>query len=244
LSTIGGIGPKDSNRVVFNHAGYTPQLQAQLAFLIQVKDLNKLIHRTIVDEGASICIMLMSCCKTLGSPPLSRSPTTLKAFDSHTYTPCGILSNLQIELGGKTVTVEVEVVDRPLDYNILLGRPWVYAMAAMVSTYFHMITFPHKGGITVIDQLGFFASSSKATGSILLVHGPPISLQNIGVGLFKYPSLMGTFSLPSPSQMAEVEKVETCNMISSTSSDSLKIPNNSKDDIHNEIMLRSPIEIA
>ena len=112
--------------------------------------------------------------------------------------PCGILSNLQIKLGGKIITVEVEVVDGPLDYNILLGRSWVYVMAAVVSTYFRTIAFPHKGGITFIDQLAFFASSSQDTGSIPLVHRPPLSLQSIGVGLFKDPSLMGTFSLPSP----------------------------------------------
>ena len=75
----------------------------------------------------------------------------LKAFDGIAYNPCGILSNLQIELGGKTVTVEVEVVDEPLDYNISLGWPWVYAMVGVVSMYFRTIAFPFKGGITVID---------------------------------------------------------------------------------------------
>jgi len=99
LSAIGGIDPTDSNLVVFKHKGYTPQLPAQLDFLIQVKALNKLVHRTIVDEGASTCIMSMNCWKTLGSPPLSRSPTKLKDFDGRTYRPCGILSNLHIELG-------------------------------------------------------------------------------------------------------------------------------------------------
>lgn len=57
LSTIGGIYPMDSNLVVFIHAGYMPQLPTQLAFLIQVNSLNRLIHRTIVDKGASTCIM-------------------------------------------------------------------------------------------------------------------------------------------------------------------------------------------
>ena len=71
LSTIGGIDPKDSNLVSFNHKEYDPQLPAQLDFLIQVKALNKTVHRTIIDEGASTCIMSMSCWKTLGSPPLS-----------------------------------------------------------------------------------------------------------------------------------------------------------------------------
>ena len=76
----------------------------------------------------------MNCSKTLGSPPLSHSPTTLKAFDGRTYMTFGILSNLQIELGGKLVTVDIEVVDGILDYNVLLGRPWVYAMVVVVST--------------------------------------------------------------------------------------------------------------
>ena len=56
------------------------------------------------------------------------------------------------------MNIDVEVVDGPLDYNILLARPWVYAMNAIVSTYFRMIAFPHKGTITVINQLSFFAS--------------------------------------------------------------------------------------
>lgn len=55
---------------------------------------------------------------------------------------------------------------------------------------------------------------------------------------------MGTFSLPSPSNLLEVEKVETCNMISSTSSNFGKITNSSKVDSNNEIMPLSPIELA
>ena len=55
-------------------------------------------------------------------------------------------------LGGKTVEIDVEVIDRNLDYNILLGRPWIYAMAAVVSTYFMNIAFPFQGGITIVDQ--------------------------------------------------------------------------------------------
>jgi len=100
----------------------------------------------------------------------------LKAFDGRTYKPCGIINNLQVELGGKTVSIDVEVVDGPLDYNILLGRPWVYAMTAIVSTYFRMIVFPHKGTITVINQLSFFASTSQVTGSVLYIHLPQLEI--------------------------------------------------------------------
>jgi len=142
LLAIGGIDPTDSNLVAFNHKGYEPRLPAQLAFLIQVKALHNTVHRTIIDEEASTCIMSMICWKTLGSPPLSRSSTMLKAFDGRTYTPYGILGNLQVELGGKTVEIDVEVIDENLDYNILLGRPCIYAMAAVVSTYLRKIAFP------------------------------------------------------------------------------------------------------
>jgi len=82
-------------------------------------------------------------------------------FDGRTCTLYGILSNFQVELGVKTVEIEVEVIDGNLDYNILLGRPSIYTMAAVVSTYFRKIAFPSQGGITIIDKLTFLPNNSK-----------------------------------------------------------------------------------
>ena len=67
--------------------------------------------------------MSLNCWKSFGLPWLSQSSTMMKAFDGCTYKPCGIINNLHVELGGKIVNVDVEVVDGPLNYNILLGRP-------------------------------------------------------------------------------------------------------------------------
>ena len=61
-------------------------------------------------------------------------------------------------------------------------------------------------------------NNSQAIGSIQLIHGSSQSPQNVGVGFLKDPSLMGTFSLPPPSNLAKVATVGTCHMISSTSS--------------------------
>ena len=99
---------------------------------------------------------------------------TLKAFDGRTYKPCGIINNLQVELGGKIVSIDVEVVDGPIYYNILLGRPWVYAMTTIVSTYFRMVAFPHKGTITVINQLSLLSSTSQVIGSVPYIHLPQL----------------------------------------------------------------------
>ena len=56
----------------------------------------------------------------------------MKAFNGRTYKTCGILNSLQVELGGKIVSIEVEVTDRPLDYNLILGHTRVYAMSAVI----------------------------------------------------------------------------------------------------------------
>ena len=58
-------------------------------------------------------------------------------------------------MGGKTVFIDVMVVQDPLDFDLLLERDYVYAMKAIVSTLFRVIYFPHNGLIVAIDQLSF-----------------------------------------------------------------------------------------
>jgi hypothetical protein len=90
----------------------------------------------VVDEGASTCVMSLSCWKSIGQPELSLSPTLLTTFDGRSFRPHGIIPSFPVQLGGKTVCVKVEVVDSPIDYNLLLGRSWTYAMQVVVSTIF------------------------------------------------------------------------------------------------------------
>ena len=66
--------------------------------------------------------MSLACCKDLGFPKLSKSATMLTVFDGISFRLHNILPSLKVRLGGKTVAIEVEVVDAPLDYNLLLGR--------------------------------------------------------------------------------------------------------------------------
>lgn len=108
-----------------------------------------------------------------------------------------------MELGSKAVFVEVEVIDGPLDYNILLGHTWVYAIAIIIWNYFRIITFPHKHGIVAIDQLTFFTSDSNVTGSVPLVGESLHSYQHVGVALLKDSSSYGKLFAPSssPSQL-------------------------------------------
>ena len=90
----------------------------------------------------------------------------LKAFDGQGFHPFGILQDLPIGVEGKIVNLDVEVVDAPLDYNLLLGRSWTYAMTAVVSSVFRLIKFPYQGRIVTIDQLTYFSSDPASTETI------------------------------------------------------------------------------
>ena len=67
----------------------------------------------------------------------------------------GILLQFPITLEGKTVCIDVMVVQSPLDFNMLIGCDYVYTMKDVVSTLFRVMHFPHDGKIVTIDQLSF-----------------------------------------------------------------------------------------
>jgi hypothetical protein len=96
------------------------------------------------------------------------------------------------------VCIEVEVVDVPLDYNLLLGRSWTYAIHAVVATLFWVLLFPHEGQIITIDQLSFCRPDpSSGASTIPMIDNPQPNVVNVGVGLC--PPLMGTFDDLRPS---------------------------------------------
>ena len=87
------------------------------------------------------------------------------AFNRRTTAPLGTPPCLRITLGGKTICIDVMVVQGPLDFNLLLGRDYVYAMKAVVSTLFRVMHFPHDGNIVTIDQLSFVTLDHRITPS-------------------------------------------------------------------------------
>ena len=109
------------------------------------------ILRTIVDEGASVSILSSTTWKDLGSPHLVLATDQILVFNRIPTPPLGTLPYLPIMLGGKTVYIDVMVVQGPLDFNMLLGHDYVYAMKSVVSRIFRVMHFPHDGKIVTID---------------------------------------------------------------------------------------------
>jgi len=92
----------------------------------------------------------------LGSPELTPSAISLEAYDGRPSKPQGLYQNVPVKLGGKKVYIDIEVIDAPLDYNIILGRSFMYAMNAVASSVFHLLMFPLDGRVVTIDQLTFY----------------------------------------------------------------------------------------
>jgi hypothetical protein len=85
-----------------------------MEFQIHVEYTKITIERIVIDEGALTCVMSLSYWKSIGSPPLSQSMNILIALDGNYFRPHEILPSFPVQLGGKTVEVNVELVDVPL----------------------------------------------------------------------------------------------------------------------------------
>jgi hypothetical protein len=122
-----------------------PRLPSYIPFYITVQVCGQDVTKMLIDEGSSISILSSIAWKDLGCPPLASVTQNLLAFNRRTSQPLGTLPQFPVTLGGKTVFIDVMVVQDPLDFSLLLGQDYVYAMKAIVSTLFRVISFPHDG---------------------------------------------------------------------------------------------------
>jgi hypothetical protein len=71
-------------------------------------------------------------------------------------------------------------------------------MNAVIATVFQVLCFPHEGQIITIDQLSFsHPDPSSGASTVPMIDNPQRGTVNLGDKLF--PSLMGDFDYPSPS---------------------------------------------
>jgi hypothetical protein len=202
ISALGALDTADTQLITIGSDNGEPRLPAQVAFQIPVKIWNTTVYRCIIDEGASTCIMSKDIWQKIGSLELVPSTISLRAYDGRPTSPIGLCQNFPIELGGKTILIDIEVIDAQLDYNILFGRNYMYAMKAVASSVFRTMMFPHNGKIVTIDQLTHYEPNHPANiGNIVpLVHVFPndFPVAHNGSRLFQDPPMVSTCQETQP----------------------------------------------
>ena len=91
LSSIGMIDPNDTGLITFDLEQLTSKLPSHVTFQIKVLSHEVHIFQTVIDEGASTCVMCLGCWKGLGSPTLKPSNKVLKSFYGHPFPPHGLM---------------------------------------------------------------------------------------------------------------------------------------------------------
>ena len=90
---------------------------------------------------------------------------------------------MPVTLEGKTVQIEVEVFDTPLDYNLLLGRSWVDSMHGYIIVavdYFTkwaeaMLTFDNTGKTAALFLFNHGITRFGVPQAIITDHGSHFS---------------------------------------------------------------------
>jgi hypothetical protein len=89
LTALGSVETCNPRTIMLDTTDLKPHLPYHIAFQIVVahptKTFARNIFRTVVDEGASTCVMLLACWKAIGQPEFSSSPTLLTAFDGCSF---------------------------------------------------------------------------------------------------------------------------------------------------------------
>ena len=133
------------------------------------------VKRILIDQGSSCDIMYVRCYKELGLHPddLEQSNGSMVGFNGTSTWPLSATS-LEVQADTKKIRTEFMVINTPLPYNIILGRPWLHAMGAVPSTLHQLLRFPTEHRIEEVrgDQLQAENCSMAAMKSTCSIREP------------------------------------------------------------------------
>ena len=132
---------------------------------------NKTVHMVLIDNGSLADIIFTSTFDKIGirREKMELMSAQLLGFSGEKVLPLGS-TQLVLTLGNPpcqaTTAVKFLIVDAPLMYNMLLGRPSLNALRTVPSAYHMVIKFPTENGVGVVrgDQRvarEFYSASIK-----------------------------------------------------------------------------------
>ena len=102
----------------------------------------------MIDTGSSADVLFYEAFKKMGFTKalLRQERTPLIGFAGETTYSLESIE-LAVTAGEVRKIVEFIVIDRPAPFNTILGRPWLYNMKAVPSTYHQCLKFPTSKGV-------------------------------------------------------------------------------------------------
>ncbi|KAL0439367.1 UNVERIFIED_CONTAM: hypothetical protein Slati_2419700 [Sesamum latifolium] len=134
-----------------------PKTSHNDALVITALLANYEVRRIFIDSGISADILFGEAYDQmqLGDIPLEKVNTSLYGFTGEVVHLWGMIL-LPLKLGAgstqRTYMLKFLVVNIPLAYNVILGRPTLNAFEAIISAYCMKIKFPTPGGVGEVQE--------------------------------------------------------------------------------------------
>jgi len=119
--------------------------------VVQLKIATALVRRVLINTGSSVDIITLECFKKLhySEEDLEVTNTPLVGFGGQHIYPVGV-KKLTVRVGEKdnsrTVDVNFLVVDVPMAYNVIIGRPTLSMLKVVVAPYLLLMQFELDDG--------------------------------------------------------------------------------------------------
>ena len=112
------------------------------ALYLMVKCESSMVTRALIDNGSSANICTLSTLNKLkiDEDRIRKNSICVRGFDGGGTNTVGDIV-LELTIGPVEFTMEFQVLDAAVSYNLLLGRPWIHAAKAVPSTLHQMIKF-------------------------------------------------------------------------------------------------------
>ncbi|XP_070002163.1 uncharacterized protein [Nicotiana sylvestris] len=135
------------NRVTFSDDELpTEGTEHNKALYLTMKCEDSVVTRVLIDNGSSanICTLTNLNKLKVDHDRIHRNNVCVRGFDGGGTDTVGDII-LGLIIGPVEFTMEFQVVDVEVSYNLLLGRPWIHAAKAVPSTLHQMpISFPEN----------------------------------------------------------------------------------------------------
>ena len=137
--------PFPNEELPLEEATHTRPLQ------IIIKCMGAKVPMVLIENGSALNVCPFRIALTIGLDveTIIPSPLTIRAYDNTSRKVMGTFKS-PCKMGPIEKIVEFHVMDITPNYNLLLGRAWLYPTGAIPSSLHQKMKIPWKGGIVVV----------------------------------------------------------------------------------------------